>query len=84
MLSKIFRKAENRYIMELASSGCKVMELKINDYIYQYGEKPSSVYLIIDGSAKIEKPGFSHRNFDIVVVSTDTLLGDKDLCYTQR
>lgn len=53
MLSKIFKQIENRYIMELATSGCKIIELKINDYIYQFGQKPTSVFLIIEGSVKI-------------------------------
>lgn len=35
MLNKMFKTAENRYIMDLARSDCKVKELKINSYIYE-------------------------------------------------
>lgn len=53
MLRKIFKRAENKDIMEMAKSGCKVKQLRINNYIYEQGDKPQSVFIVIEGSVKI-------------------------------
>ena len=54
--------------------------MRINNYVYREGEKPDAVYIIIEGSMKMERPGFSSKANDIVVLSTESIVGNKDIC----
>ena len=84
MLTNIFHITERKPIMELAQTGCFIRELRFNNYVYQIGDKPLSVFIILEGSAKIEQPGFSYKAGKMDIVSTNYILGQKDLCKGQR
>jgi CRP-like cAMP-binding protein len=80
----VFKSVEKKPLLELARSGCTLCNVRINNYVYREGEKPDAVYIILEGSVKVERSGYSDRTQDIVVMSPEALIGDQDICFAQR